>query len=226
MSKIGKQLINENIQVEISGKKFISGFVIDFGSDTMVLYNGKDYVYIPIVHIQHIRKNEADENDIARPKEPASFVEDNDKDEVSLRKVLTEAKGMYVEIFVMGSKPLHGYITSIMNNYFVFHSPIYKTMYITLYHLKWLTPYSQGQTPYDLKKNNFPNQPANLQLARTFLVQIERFKDKLAVFNIGENDNYIGKINKVEGSFIEIQLARSRQPVYINMQHIKTLHLV
>ncbi|WP_026908044.1 hypothetical protein [Paucisalibacillus globulus] len=224
MNKILQELINEAIVVELSGKSTKSGTLIDVGSDTIVLFNGFDYIYIPIVHIQHINLDEdnsyvqdssdTDNSSFVLPKE--------ENDEWSLRKVLTQAKGIFVEIYVTGNQPLHGYITSIMNNYFVFHSPVYKTMYITINHLKWLIPYPQNQRPYGLEDHNFPVQMANLLLSRTFEVQLEKCKGKIIILNIGEKEQYIGKLIKVIGPIVELKNARSK-PVLINLQHIKTL---
>ena len=63
LNKIIQSLIKEIIQVEVSGKKLIKGTVIDLGSDIIVLFNGEDYVYIPLNHLQSfsvIQKNEVD----------------------------------------------------------------------------------------------------------------------------------------------------------------------
>ena len=45
---------------------------------------------------------------------------------------------------------LHGYITDIQQNYLSFYSPIYKTMYISTDHVKWLIPYVQTINPYGI----------------------------------------------------------------------------
>lgn len=219
MSKLIHQLINESVNIEISGKKKMGGTIIESGSDTIVLFNGKDYVYIPIIHIQNIKVDEENEYDYSASIPSPSILSE---DELSLRRVLTQAKGMFVEIYITGKQPIHGFITSIMNNYFVFHSPIFKTMYITIHHLKWLIPYLDNQRPYGLESHNYQIQTQNTLLARTFDVQIEKFKDKVVIFDIGD---YIGKINNVDGKIIELQTAREN-PVIINIHHIKTLHQV
>ena len=114
----------------------------------IVLFNGTDFVYIPLDHIQSFRVDCDNENDIKDPTEFPSIITEENKEDLSFGEVLTQAKGKYVEIYVTGSQPLHGHITSIMNNYFVFQSPIYKTMYISINHLKWLIPYAQNEKPY------------------------------------------------------------------------------
>jgi len=194
--------------------------LIDIGSDVLVLFNGKDYLYLPIVHIQNIRKLERDDNEILPPNESPHIEHD---DELSLRKVLNSGKGIFTEIYITGNQPIPGYISSIMNNYFVFYSPVYKTMLISLNHLKWIMPYTANQRPYSLSNQQLPMNPLNISLARTLEVQIEKMVNDLVVFNIGENVNLIGKINNLQNNFIELITAREEQ-IYLNMQHIKTVH--
>ncbi|WP_066062830.1 hypothetical protein [Neobacillus soli] len=211
------------IKLEISGKKNISGLLCDIGSDLWVVFNGYDYLYIPTVHIQNwqfLKQDEIDE--ITINDEPTPIYSHND--EISLRKTLTAAKGIFTEIYVTSNQALHGYIISIMNNYFVFYSPIYKTMFISLNHLKWLIPYTNNQRPYGLSNANLPVNPSNLTFARSFEVQIEKLTGDLIVFNIGENENVIGKIQGIKNNFIEL-ISAKEDPVYLNLQHIKTVHM-
>ena len=56
-------------------------------------------------------------------------------------------------------------------------------------------------------------------------VQIEKLKDQIVVFNMGESNNHIGKINNIEDQIIEIQTGRT-QPFFLNLQYVKTLHQV
>ena len=223
MNKSLKNLLGELVQLELAGKSLIHGTAIDLGSDIIVVFDGKGYVYVPLIHIKNIKmisKNELD-FEMEKPKElPEISLDQN----FSLRKALTAAKGMFLEIGVTNKDTLHGYITSIMNNYFVYHSPIYKTMYITLNHLKWLSPYADNKKPYGLdSKTSQP--PLNLSLARSFEVQVEKLKGELVVFNVGENNALMGKINQVEENIIEFQTARE-EPYFLNMYHIKTVHKV
>jgi hypothetical protein len=218
-----KGIRGKYINLEISGKKYLSGLLCDIGSDLWVLFNGTDYLYIPIIHIQNwhfMKQDEIDE--ITFSDEPAPIY--NHNEEISLRKTLTAAKGIFTEIFVTSNQSLHGYIISIMNNYFVFYSPIYKTMFISLHHLKWLIPYSNNQRPYGLSNANLPVNPSNITFARSFEVQIEKLTGELIVFNIGENENVIGKIQGIKSNFIEL-ISAKEDPVYLNLQHIKTVHM-
>lgn len=225
LNKIILGLVNEVVQIEVSGKKLINGTVIDLGSDMIVLYNGTDFVYIPLDHTHSFKLDCDNENDLKAPTEPPSIITEENNTDLSFGEVLTQAKGKYVEIYVAGSQPLHGHITSIMNNYFVFQSPVYKTMYISLKHLKWLIPYTQNERPYGVDNQNVTIQPNNDSLASYFEAQVEKFKNKIVVFNTDGNKSLIGKINNIEDQIVEIQTARANS-VYINLHHIKTLHQV
>lgn len=218
-----KEHLGKYIKLEISGKKNLNGILIDIGSDLWVLFNGNDYLYVPIIHIQNwefLKQEEIDEIIISN--EPTPIY--NHNEEISLRKTLTAAKGIFTEIFVTSQQSLHGYIISIMNNYFVFYSPIYKTMFISLNHLKWLIPYTNNQRPYGLSNANLPVNPSNITFARSYEVQIEKLTGELIVFNIGENEKMFGKIQGIKNNFVEL-IGAKENPVYINLQHIKTVHM-
>ncbi|WP_050614045.1 hypothetical protein [Bacillus testis] len=215
-----RKLIGEIVQTELAGKKMIIGVVIDIGSDIIVLFNGKEYVYLPWVHIKNITIGKESDIDIPFPNDAPGFQwEEN----ISFRKVLTMAKGILVEISVSGEETITGYITSIMNNYFSFYSPLYKTMYISMNHLKWLIPHSTYQKPFGLKNHELTVQPSQLTLARTFEVQIEKMKDSLVVFNTGEPGNIKGKIHAVEGNIIEVISAKNKS-IYLTFPHIKSVY--
>ena len=139
--------------------------------------------------------------------------------------MLSQAKGKLVEIYVTGNQSLHGTITDIMNNYIVFQSPVYKTMYISLSHLKWLIPYAQNHKLYGLDNDTAITQLNNETFATTFENQVEKVKNKIIVLNVGEHKSLIGKINNVEEQIIEFESART-SPIFLNLHHIKTLHEV
>jgi hypothetical protein len=219
-----KDHIGTYIKLEISGNKAINGILIDIGSDLWVIYNGYDYLYIPTVHVQNWKfpkQEEIDEIITLSDDQSPIF---NPNEEISLRKTLTAAKGIFTEIYVTSKQALHGYIISIMNNYFVFYSPIYKTMFISLNHLKWLIPYTNNQRPYGLSNASLPVNPSNITFARSFEVQIEKLNGTLTVFNIGENENSMGKIMGIKNNFVELISAKG-DPIYLNLQHIKTVHM-
>ena len=98
-------------------------------------------------------------------------------------------------------------------------------MYISLNHLKWLIPYAQNERPYGVDNQTITLQPNNDSLASNFEAQVEKFKNKIVVFNTDGNKSFIGKINSIEDQIVEIQTARANS-VYLNTGHIKTLHQV
>ncbi|RDI41590.1 DUF2642 domain-containing protein [Falsibacillus pallidus] len=220
MSKLIQPFIGETITIELSGKKIVKGVLLEVGSDIVVLYNGEDFLYVPSVHIQYFCKSDK-EDSVSIPSDAPSL---NSEDEISFRKTLNAARGRFAEIYTTGNQPLHGYITSVMNNYFVFYSPVYKTMLIAIQHVKWLIPYTDQQTPYALDQQKLPVNPAPFTLGRTYEVQIEKLVGELVIFNIGDTFHHIGKINRFEDNIIELVTAREEK-YYLNMHHIKTMHL-
>ncbi|WP_234400731.1 DUF2642 domain-containing protein [Virgibacillus senegalensis] len=211
-----KKYVMKNLQLEISGKKIVKGKLLEVGSDIIVLYDGNDFLYIPSIHIQHVF--EEDEEDIQL--DEALFPPDGN---LSFRKTLTNAKGIFSEIFVTGSLSIHGYVTSILNDYFVFYSPVYKTMYIPFQHLKWLIPYDDNRTPYALEKEKLPVNPLSVSLSRTFYIQLEKFIGNIIVIDLGFKPGNVGQLTNLQGNLMEITTARGT-PVFINLNHIKAVH--
>ncbi|MCZ2991656.1 hypothetical protein NYY86_26360, partial [Acinetobacter baumannii] len=54
MNELNKS-IGENIYVKLIGEKRFKGVLIDVGNDIVVLYNGQDYVYISLYHVQYYK---------------------------------------------------------------------------------------------------------------------------------------------------------------------------
>jgi hypothetical protein len=208
------------INVELSGEKRHTGVLVDYGLDILVIYTGEQFIYIPISHIQHIKKHYEDFSEIPLPKEESSIEMVQD---LSYRKVLTHSKGVFIEIFVGGNVPIHGYITHVLTNYFVFYSPVYKTVFIPFFHLKWLIPYHSDRTPYSLDKSSLPVNPTNITFVRTFEEQLKRLEGKIVVFDLGLNANKIGYLNRIEYNMIEL-ITGDKNSMYCNIQHIKAVH--
>ena len=224
LNKIIQSLIKEFVQIEVSGKKIIKGTLIDLGTDLMVIFNGTDYMYIPFNHIHSFCSIPKNEFDTISPTESYSMQTGENSENLTLLLTLHQAKGKNSEIYLTDDQPLHGCITQIMDDYFEFYSPIYKTMYISTKHLKWLIPYISNEGPYGFN-NNYSKPLLNEPLVNTFKSQIEKFKDKIIVFNIGGSKSHIGKIKNVEEQVIELEKARATKD-YLNIDHIKTIHEV
>ena len=215
------QYHGKEVEIEISGDKRHKGVLIDSGLDILVIYNGTDFIYIPINHMQNFKLSVKGEQEISHiPDIPITSEQD-----ISYRKTLTNARGVFVEIFVTGNLSLHRYITSILTNYFVFYSPVYQTMFIPFFHLKWLIPYPYNQTPYSIDKKLLPVNPAELPLARTFEEQIKKITGRIVVIDLGSNGNKIGLLKNIENNMIEL-ISAGGAKLYCNIHHIKTVHYV
>lgn len=66
MNELNKN-IGENIYVKLIGEKRFKGVLIDVGNDIVVLYNGQDYVYISLYHIQYYKFLREHDEEILRP---------------------------------------------------------------------------------------------------------------------------------------------------------------
>lgn len=213
--------IHEIVKIEISGNRTIVGRLIDCGLDIIVVYDGEQFVYIPTIHIQHFKHDVS--SDISLDKRKSSPIR-NDTETISFRKILNNAKGMFVEIYVTGNLSLHGYVINILNDYFTFYSPIYKTMFISLEHVKWLIPYNDAKTPYSLSKHELPLAPEAIPLSRTLEEQIKKLEGRLVVFDIAKTPHHIGLLRKVDNNIVELITARN-EIVHWNQKHLKTVHL-
>lgn len=224
MSKL-RQFIDKQVEIEITGKNTCSGKVIDTGLDLIVLYSNQQYYYIPLVHIQRMVEcevmGEGDEEGSNLNEDPLHQYEDGG---LSFRKVLHHVKGQFVEIYVTGNKSIHGYLTSVMNDYFVFYSPVYKAMFISMNHLKWLIPYRPDHTPYTLNHQLMPLQPISISLTRSFEDLCKRLEGNLVVFDFGDNPDKIGLLSKIDNQMIELINANGVK-VYWNLQHLKVVNV-
>ncbi|WP_458414286.1 DUF2642 domain-containing protein [Schinkia sp. CFF1] len=216
-----KDFINEQIYVEVSGNIIHKGILIATGTDIIVIFNGRDFLYIPSIHIQKINKKDDDSPDVA-PFE--GIMDDYLNETLSFRKILNNARGVFSEINIANSQSIHGYVVSVMNNYVVFFSPVYKTVYVSLQHLKWLTPYHHQQSPYALSREDLPINPFSIPLARSFEEQLKKLMNQIVVFDLGQDTNKIGQLNAIEYNIVKLITAK-QVPSFVNLRHIKTIHL-
>ncbi len=217
-----KKLIGEEVKVEISGNTTFSGILIDIGLDVLVIYNGSRYLYIPLIHMHNIKDKKGEfaaEEATEKPHGTMPFQTENEV--ISYRKILLNAKGQFVEIFITGNKSLHGYITNVLNDYFVFYSPVFKTTFISMQHLKWLTPYTTDLTPYTLSTALLPVMPSTRPLSRTFEEQIKKFVGQLLVFDMGDHANKVGLLSDIADNFVELVNAEGHS-AYWKISHLKT----
>jgi hypothetical protein len=216
------QLIGQNVNIEISGRLELCGKLIDAGLDILVMYN-KQYFYIPIGHVQRIKADTQNVYDWDVDFQPEQPIHTN-TDTISFRKILISAKGVFVSLYVEGNKTIHGYLTSVMNDYFVFYSPAHRVMYISMNHLKWLIPYNKNTSPYSLDHHYLPVNPTSITLARTFTEQCKKLENNIVILDNGDHPEKIGLLKKVYDNKL-ILVTAEEEIVYWNCQHLKTLHL-
>lgn len=216
-------LIGKKIEVELSGGNFHKGFLLDSGLDIIVLYDSKNhrFIYIPFIHVQRLKETELEEEDLTNTPPAEKPIE---TEAISFRKALTVAKGLFLNVYVTGNKSIHGYLTSIMNDYFVFHSPVYKTMCIAMHHVKWLIPYPPNTTPYSLTSENLPLMPKSTPLARSFDEQLKKFENQLVIIDGGDHPEKIGVLQKIQNNKIALITAEGER-IYRNVEHVKTVQL-
>ncbi len=219
-----QSLIGQKVELEVSGRTIFQGILVDLGQDILVLFNGKDYFYIPFLHVHNVRANPLIELEVNEQQETPVSPINEDQSSISYRKTLMNAKGRFVEIFVTGNKSIHGYVTNVLNDYFVFYSPVYKTMFISLNHLKWLTPYQTNITPYTLGNEDLPVKPVNITLQRSLEEQLKKLEGNLVVFDLGDHPLKIGLLKQVQNNIINLVTA-SGEPIFWKIPHIKAIHL-
>lgn len=218
-----KALIGRQVELIISGKKTpVQGKLIDVGSDILVLFNGKKFQYIPLLHLQQLTISEESSNPSGEGLTDELPYEN--QTDIAYRKILMNAKGVFSEIYTSGNQTIHGYVTSIMNDYFVFYSPVFHAVYIPMQHLKYMIPYDPNVTPYSLTPERFPLNPATMTLARTFDQQLKKLEGQFVILNLGEHANKIGQLKTIQNSMIELVIAGG-EPVFLHMDHIKSVHL-
>ncbi|WP_066070287.1 hypothetical protein [Neobacillus soli] len=218
------ELIGRNIELELSGGNLYRGILIDSGLDIIVLYVGRSgtFLYIPTFHIQQLKEVLILDEEVYDP--PSEKPLETATQMISFRKILTNAKGRFVEVYVTGNKSIHGYLTSIMNDYFVFYSPVYKNLFISMNHVKWLTPYPEDATPYSLDKQHLPVHPTSIPLARSFEEQCKKIVNQMVVIDGGDKSEKIGLLQQVRSNKL-ILITAERETVYRNLAHVKTIHL-
>lgn len=221
MNEINK-LIGKEILMEISGKTSITGILVDIGLDLSVIYNGQQFLYIPMMHMHNIKINPEPEISGVLPLETP--IQKNAETSLSYRKILNNAKGRFLELFVTGNRSIHGYITNVLNDYIAFYSPVYKTVLISMQHLKWFTPYSSQLTPYTLDNESLPVVPSTIPLARSFDEQLQKYHGKLVVFDLGDHPDKIGLLKKIKNNSIEL-ITATGESIFWKQYHLKTVHL-
>ncbi|MEC0250064.1 DUF2642 domain-containing protein [Bacillus halotolerans] len=219
------QFLDTDVDVVISGDTRFVGTLIDIGHDIFVIFNGCNYLYIPLLHLHQMNKaiiNTNTEKPILR--EPEDTIMQAENNSFSYRNKLNNVKGKFIEVYVTGDRSIHGYVTSVLNDYIVFFSPVFKTLFISMHHLKWFTPYSTEQTPYTLDNSQLPVVPSSVSLVRNFEEQIKKYVGQLVIFDMGEVPEKVGLLKDVSNNIIELINASGKSIIW-KLNHLKTMHL-
>ncbi|TMV16209.1 DUF2642 domain-containing protein [Paenibacillus thermoaerophilus] len=223
MKELLQTYVGSIVELDISGKKTpVRGKLIETGNDLIVLYNGTEYLYVPTLHIQRMSRSESVEKDLGWTVPAESPFEP--QNELSYRKTLMNAKGVFTELYITGQQSVHGYVTSIMNDYFVYYSPVFHAVFVSLRHLKYLIPYMPDATPYALNQERFPLQPVGVTLARTFDQQLKKLEGQFVVLDLGENPNKIGLLKTFDYPMLELVTSKGESMLF-HAEHVKTVHM-
>lgn len=212
--------IAKKVIVEVSGKRMLPGILIDIGPDIIVLIHQQRYLYLPIAHVHNMKIDPLSGNNSGQTDDLP--IQDQ-IEQISIAKMLHEAKGLFVEIYVSGSKSVHGYLNGIMDDCIVIHSPVYKSIYVSLHHMKWLIPYPPSYVPYSLPTESLSVQPAPLSLSKTFEDQCKKEEGKMVVLDLGEHNEKIGLIKKVSSGIMDFVNADGNSTL-LNIEHLKTMY--
>ena len=224
MNNVFNQFNKEIVKVDLVGKLVFKGTLIESNHEIIVIFDGNDFVYLPVKHVENISLAQDDIDTIEKPSFIPTYLNGNDEKVLTLDEMLNLAKGFYTEIYFANRQPIHGIIYNVMSDYFIFHSPIYKTLYISKQHLKWLIPFLDQQRPFDLTDEEL-KYSSKTKFEASFERQIEMMKNKLVVFNLGEQSQHIGKLVNMYNKMIEIRTAHGNS-VLLNLEHIKSIHEV
>lgn len=214
-------LIGKKVYVKLAGDKSLEGILTDEGKNILVLYNGQDYYYIPLIHVHKIIMSNLTQENALNPIEDSIVKE---MDVISYREILENVKRDIVEINVVGNLNFHGYITHVLSDYLVFYSPIFNTMYISLAHLKWLKLFNHQRTPYNLTKESFTGNPKIGFESLTLESQLKNLEGNIITIDGGIDSEKSGLLSRVDNDLIELVQANG-EFTYSSLNHIKTVHL-
>jgi hypothetical protein len=100
---------------------------------------------------------------------------------------------------------------------------MYRSLFVSMRHLKTLIPYDDQTTPYALEQEKFPINPTPASLARTFEQQLKKFEGEFVVLDLGEHPGKIGLLKSVTGNMAELATADGSS-TFIHLDHVKTIH--
>lgn len=223
MSRL-QQYVGKVISIEIAGGRHHEGALVDFGPDIIVVFDCRqNYYYIPLFHIKSLRLSPQQdlENDADSHNKPIK----SETGLLSFRNIIEKAKDILVELYITGNHPLFGYITDVLSDYILFNSPVYRTMAISINHIKWLALTNRNQTYYSKGITDLHFQfTLDSILAPTFEQQLNKQKGNIIIFDMGIEPYQIGLVVSVNNDFIEL-ISANEETHLLNINHIKMFHI-
>lgn len=210
------------VHIEASGQLTFIGILVDIGEDILVINDGRQYVYLPTEHIHAVK--EAEKEWMEEEGEERNGTIRIENGTINLRKILDNARGLFIECYITGNHTLHGYITQLLDDYFVFYSPVYHTVFVSIEHLKYLIPYYPGTTPYAVEKGYLSIEENHANFAPSFEGLFKTVEGRFIVLDLGGNPEKTGFFAEITGGLIKLVTARG-EVYHWNIKHIKTVHL-
>ncbi|NQX67710.1 hypothetical protein HQN90_16440 [Paenibacillus alba] len=210
--------IGKLVHIELLGDRDKMGYLIDAGTDIIVIYMDKKYVYLPITHIKNIELNTEGNANQDAPPDPISQT-----GHINFVDVLHTAVDRFVEIYLSDHQTLHGYVKFIAQDYLVFYSALYPKLYIPIIHIKWISPYESHQTPYSMNQKKWTTDTADSSLDTlplTFEQVLKGLEGEMICLDAGLHASQIGLLEKMNDSFIELVTADENK-LHFNVQHIR-----
>lgn len=218
MMQFFSSYLGQKVVLRILGDSDHKGILVDYGTDIVVINNYKQYIYFPLHHIQHLMSDP--EPDAYASASVTGFVR---ADAVSFEMIMKNAIGHFAEIYLAGHQSMHGKITEIQTDYFCFSTPLYRRMFIPLFHLKWISPSASGNTPFLFDDQTVVSPDAGtLSLSPAFAEQIKKWKGRLIGMDIGLPSQKIGQLHALDGPILELVSADEKTHHY-HIQHIKNI---
>jgi hypothetical protein len=210
--------LSEKVVVEITGNRPKHGKLIEAGTDLLVLLHQQRYYYIPMTHLHSLKADLRAGSDDYKDINLTPFIKQDEQ--ISLAKILQNAKGLFVEISVCGNKPIHGYLNEVMTDYLILHSPIYNTIYVALDHLKWLIPYPSSYVPFALTAETDTVNVSSKSFAELFH---EEKGNKVAI-DWSSPSERLGVIKSMSNNIVEL-IEIDGSSTLLQLAHIHTLYV-
>ena len=209
------ECLGQRIEFDVSGDGKHSGSLVDVGTDIIVVYKESKFYYFPLNHVRHLTHQPNAEGDSSVPE--LTFTE-----KISYQTILQNAKGFFCEICLSGHQKMDGYMADVKTDYFVFVTPLGKTILIPQFHLKWISPFANNAMPYSLSLGQVALQPQQTSFAPTFAEQLKQEEGRIITLDEGLIDSMTGLLQKFEDRILEIVDVDEKKH-YFHVQHVKNV---